>query len=351
LIEVSESIWRSAEKSYVRVLPESLQVRCRSCSLALQRVLCDFGMEESFAKSVRRLKEHYGFELSPSAVAKATLGHASEIAAEREENPHALPKEGVEQIIAEADGSFLRIVNFDESAKDGKAAESGKDAEYDARKHRQVDYREVRLCAATAQGSSEVYYAATFDEVDTVSDWWAQSAKAAGMGLKSKVHVVSDGAVWIRTQAENAFGEQTGVLLDFYHVCEYLSEASQSVDCLPKGWFETQKKRLLEGDLKGLFKELYSHLEPEAMSDAEAPVRRAYRYLQNRLDALDYKKALEQNLPIGSGLIESGHKHVLQARMKIPGAAWKMENAENMVRARAFRANNKWDQYWDKKAA
>ena len=60
------------------------------------------------------------------------------------------------------------------------------------------------------------------------------------MGLKSKVHVVSDGAVWIRTQAENAFGEQTRVLLDFYHACEYLSEASQSVDCLPKGWFETE---------------------------------------------------------------------------------------------------------------
>ena len=73
--------------------------------------------------------------------------------------------------------------------------------------------------------------------------------------------------------------------------------------------------------------------------------------MQNRVDALDYKQALEQNLPIGSGLIESAHKHVLQSRMKIPGAAWKLENAENMVRARAFRANHKWDQYWAKKAA
>ena len=192
MIEVSESIWRSAEKSYLRVLPESLQVRCRSCSLALQRVLCDFGMEESFAKSVQRLKEHYGFELSPSAVAKATLEHASEIAVERVENPHCLPQEGVGQIIAEADGSFLRIVNFDKVDEGDRSDEGGK---VDARKHRQVDYREVRLCAATAQGSDEVYYAATFDGVDTVSEWWAQSAKAVGMGLNTKVHVVSDGAV------------------------------------------------------------------------------------------------------------------------------------------------------------
>lgn len=299
-------------------------------------------MEDSFAKSVQRLEEHYGFELSPSAVTKATLEHASQMAGEIEENPHCLPKQGLEQIIAEADGSFLRIVSFDPG---------NEEAAGDTRKHRQVDYREVRLCVATAQGSDEVYYAATFDAVDTVSDWWAQSAKTAGMGLNTKVHVVSDGAIWIRTQAKNAFGEQSSVLLDFYHVCDYLSEVNQSVDCLPQGWFETQKRQLLEGDLEALFKELKAHLESDELSDADAPVRRAYRYLQNRMDALDYKQSLEQNLPIGSGLIESGHKHVLQARMKIPGAAWKIENAEHMVRARAFRANNKWDQYWDKKAA
>lgn len=311
-------------------------------------------MEESFAKSVRSLKEHYGFELSPSAVARSTLEHASKIAVESEKNPHCLPKEGVEQIIAEADGSFLRIVSFDKADtdhKDDKDKESVRDNKGDARKNRQVDYREVRLCAATARGSAEVYYSATFDEVDTLADWWAQSAKAAGMGLNTQVHIVSDGAVWIRTQAENAFGKQSSFLIDFYHVCDYLSEVSQSLDCLPEGWFQRQRKRLLEGDLESLFKELKPHLETEEISDAAAPVRRALRYLQNRSDALDYKQAVARNLPIGSGLIESAHKHVLQARMKIPGAAWKLENAENMVRARAFRANNKWDQYWDKKAA
>ena len=143
------------------------------------------------------------------------------------------------------------------------------------------------MCAATAHGSDKVNYAATFDAVDTVSDWWAQGAKAVGMGLNTKVHVVSDGAVWIRTQAENAFGEQAGVLIDFYHVCDYLSEVSQSLDCPPQGWFETQKKRLLEGDLGALFEELKAHLETEEISDAKGPVRRAFRYLQNRSPGFD----------------------------------------------------------------
>ena len=338
MIQVRESLWRSSKKSYLRVLPDALQVRSRTCSLRLQRVLCDFGMEDSFATSVHRLKEHYGFEISTSVLAKTTLKHASKMACECPQNPHCLPHQGKEQIIAQADGSFLRIVHFDESD------------DTDTRKQRRVDYREVRLCAATAVGSDQVCYAATFDEVDTVSSWWAQSAKTAGMGLNSKVHVVCDGATWIRTQAQNAFGGQATVLIDFYHVCDYLSQVHQSTEGLPKRWFKTQKKRLREGRIKALFKELNNYLEADCISEEDAPVRRALRYLQNRMDALDYKQALEENLPIGSGLIESGHKHVLQARMKLPGAAWKINNAEYMVRARTFRANNQWDQYWEKAA-
>ena len=170
------------------------------------------------------------------------------------------------------------------------------------------------------------------------------------MGLNSSVHVVCDGATWIRSQAGNAFGEQAAVLIDFYHVCDYLSQVNQSVEGLPKRWFETQKKRLREGRVSVLLKELKNYLEADKVADEDAPVRRAYRYLKNRLDVLNYKQALDDDLPIGSGLIESGHKHVLQARMKIPGAAWKIENAEHMVRARAFRANKQWNQYWDKAA-
>ncbi len=47
-------------------------------------------------------------------------------------------------------------------------------------------------------------------------------------------------------------------------------------------------------------------------------------------------------------MIESAHKHVIQARMKITGAAWKKENAESLIQARTLRANNQWDIYWKK---
>ena len=57
-------------------------------------------------------------------------------------------------------------------------------------------------------------------------------------------------------------------------------------------------------------------------------------------------RELEQGLPSGSGEVESGHRHVIQARLKRPGAWWKEENAEKMLALRVARANREWDSYW-----
>jgi hypothetical protein len=66
-----------------------------------------------------------------------------------------------------------------------------------------------------------------------------------------------------------------------------------------------------------------------------------------RRDQLDYHIALERELPIGSGLIESGHKHVLQARLKLPGCAWLKGTAANMAQLRVLRANQNWESIWN----
>ena len=86
--------------------------------------------------------------------------------------------------------------------------------------------------------------------------------------------------------------------------------------------------------------------EPAGVAEEHAPVRGAYRYLSNRAGQLDYAGALAADLPIGSGLIEAGHRHVLHARLKISGAWWKRENAEAMIQARVCRANGQWDASW-----
>jgi hypothetical protein len=92
---------------------------------------------------------------------------------------------------------------------------------------------------------------------------------------------------------------------------------------------------------------LEPHLEAESTPGEHAPVRNGHRYLNNRLDCLDYPRALELGLPIGSGRIESEHRHVLQARLKKAGPAWLPIHADQIAQLRVLRANHQWQSFWN----
>lgn len=335
LVEVEERVWRNARESYQRVFCGQIGVTPRGKSRALTRVLSDFGAEHAFAQAALRVKEHYGFELHASAVRAATL-ETAERAREKLETKYAqpyrvLPATGQKRIIAEVDGTMICTV------QPGRRK---------ARRPR--EWKEMRLVAAQVQGSCETVFGATFQPVDDVGARWAHCVRDAGWGLKSQIHVVADGAEWIRRQSEQVFGDQHRLLCDFYHVSEYLAEASKSVCPLQsERWRKTQQRRLKRGASSTVIAELAAHCEPPETPKEQAPVTNAHRYLHHRRDCLDYASALEHELPIGSGLIESGHRHVLQARLKKAGTSWLPQTAEAMAQLRVLRSNHLWQTLWN----
>ena len=332
---VEERIWRAPGHSYLRVFAAQAGVTPRGQSRRLQRALSDFGSEHSFRQSCQRLKEHYGFALGPSAVRGTTLRHAARATRQLErhyaENFRLLPGKGPAHIVAQTDGTMICTV----------AAGRPRNA----RRPRQ--WKEMRLSAARAQGREEARYAAGFTTVAQTGRRMAHCARDAGWALESRIHVVADGAEWIRLQCREVFGDQADVLVDFYHVSEYLAAAAPA--CHPKAertWLRTQQKRLKRGAAPQVLQAMRGHEEPEATPEDQAPVRAAIRYLTHRLDQLDYPAALAKELPIGSGLIESGHKHVLQARLKQAGSAWNPDNAHAIAQLRVLRSNSLWDAFW-----
>lgn len=165
------------------------------------------------------------------------------------------------------------------------------------------------------------------------------------------MHALGDGAPWITEQVDRVFGAQAQYLVDFYHLCDYLAAAAKR--CAPgqvQTWFERQKQQLKTGHVQHVLDSLQPHLEPEAVPNAEAPVRACHRYLTNRPEQLDYPAALEAGLPIGSGEVESAHRYVIQDRLKIAGAWWKEEQAQDMPALRVCRANQDWEAYWSQTA-
>ena len=303
------------------------RVKHRGYSLRLQRVLTDFGSEVSFGQAVGRVKEHYAIEVAEEAVRQHTLRHGKAIAT----LAAAQTAKPAQQLITQMDGSMIPVM------QPGSGA--------DARKGRSLFWREVRLCCARQHGQTTALYGASLGSTETASWLWRATAQSAGLGDQTQVHGVGDGAPWIVDKFQENFGEQGRYLLDFYHVSEYLAAAAQVIKPKnPKHWRQRQQSRLLENKVAGVLRALQPHREAETA--AEQPVNAAYQYLHKRRDCLDYAIARRAGLPIGSGEIESGHRHVIQQRLKLAGCWWKETHAQAMLNLRVARANNLWNSYW-----
>lgn len=310
----------------LRPFSRDTSVTSHSYSRHLQRVLADFGAEGSFARSVERIREHYGLTVPVSAVRQYTLLHGRHIPA------LPAPGQAARQIVTQMDGSLIPVMQPGQGA--------------DRRKAKQLCWREVKLCCARRAGSVQTTYGATLGSAETAAWLWRETAQASGWQPRSRVHGVGDGAPWIVDQFLEVFLGQGTYLLDFYHASQYLAAAAAKLarPGKEKPWLQRQQGRLLNNQADKILRSLAPHQETEG---AETPVKAAYRYLHERLDHLDYAGARARNLPIGSGEIESGHRHVVQQRLKLPGCWWKETNAAAMLNLRVARANNLWLNYWN----
>jgi len=322
----------------IRPFVNRAKIRHRGCSRPLQRVVTDFGADVAFAQVEDKLVEHYGILLAPSTIRRVTEAHAQAIFAATPVDWDWPDEDGSETVVVEMDGGMVPTVEADAAQKD-------------KRKGKKLLWKEAKLCLAHEAGSKTLSYGGTLqgDVVDAGKQLFG-CARAAGFGKGSRVHALGDGADWIALQVEERFGSQGSYLVDFYHVCDYLSAAAAAIYPtaeMGKAWLNQQKERLKFGNCAGVIESLRAHIEAEEVVDSEAAVRACHRYLSRRREQLDYPGALANNLPIGSGEIESAHRYIVQKRLKLPGSWWCAANAEHMLALRLNRANRQWDSYWN----
>jgi hypothetical protein len=298
----------------------------------------DFAADQPFAQARLKVKEHYGIEIGESTMQRITFGHAK-AAFEASQASRDFPQTAGrhKEIVAQTDGGMVPIVQPDPSQKD-------------KRKGKTLLWREAKISLAHPKGGKTPVYAGTIEGgVETAGRQLFECVVRAGFGANSHVHVVGDGAPWIVGQVEDQFGTQGSYLIDFYHVCEYLSAAAKAIAPnadAQEAWTEVQKDALKTGHLDQVLAALAGHIEAHEIGDDQAPVRLCHRYLSGRRDQLNYRDALANELPIGSGEIESAHRYIAQQRLKRPGAWWRVEHAEYMLALRINRRNGDWAAYW-----
>ena len=302
-------------------------------------MITDFGADVPFGQIPQKLLEHHGISVPVSSAQGITQIHAQAILESQCLETHLRTGASAANLITQMDGSMIPTVDT--------TPDEGAPEQVDRRTTRKVGWKEARLGFARSPEQTRPIFGSTLGSVDEAGAQLLHSAIRAGLSADTFVHGVGDGAPWIALQMEAHFGQPGRFLLDFYHLCDYLAQAS--LVCAPndpQAWMTQQKRRLKLNHFKALLKTLKPHQEPEFVPDKHAPVRAAYRYLYNRPDHLDYKGAIASDLPIGSGEIESAHRYIIQIRLKRSGSWWTVENAEAMLALRVLRANLDWDEYW-----
>ena len=312
-------------------------IKCRSRSVLLQKILVDFGSDESFAGAVEKVKEHYGVNVSSSTTRLDVEKHAQIIHDQINKKELSVkPKHEADVIIGQTDGSMVPMV----------MKKNENDNFSDQRKNKKHEWKEVRLALAKAKGSVDPIYAATTGSVNDAGEKLAEVVKCAGEADKTNIHCLGDGAFWIAEQVEKKFGSKATFTLDFFHASEYLAQAATC--CAPstnRQWMHEQQALLKDSKAQLVLKNIQDHTNHCSIKEC-CPALKCFNYLSKRINQLDYKRAIDANLPIGSGEIESAHRSIVQARLKIPGAWWTVNNAQNMLDLRTIRANGLWNKYW-----
>jgi hypothetical protein len=174
-----------------------------------------------------------------------------------------------------------------------------------------------------------------------------------GMVDASQIIFIGDGAPWIWNTIDEIINELNinpdlvTKVLDFYHAAEHLWEV---IDVLPN-LNEKQKQRLFKKfrtQLKnGKIDSLIETLGRKANRNKIA--YKKLNYFHGHEDKCRYDQFIENNIPIGSGAIESAVRRIVNLRLKGAGMFWLKHNAEAFLHLRCHLKSGRWNEFFLKR--
>jgi len=202
--------------------------------------------------------------------------------------------------------------------------------------------------------TGEVSYFSRLCDADTFGRLATVETHRRGTENAGTVCAIVDGAEW-----EQGFIDlhcpKAVRILDFGHAGEHVAEAGRVVygqDTEPlRAWLgqelHTLKheqpetvlddlRRLKDGPPDGQpVDEHGAHLIDEQLS-----------YLEKRREQVRYAQFIASDFPIGSGMVESGNKLVVEARLKGAGMHWAREKVNPMLALRNVACSDRWEEVW-----
>ena len=189
------------------------------------------------------------------------------------------------------------------------------------------------------------YFSRMTDAV-TFGDLAEVEMRRRGVSQAKAVCAVTDGADWIQGFIDLHRPDAVRIL-DFPHAAEHLSllvEALlQANVSLPANAFERCLHILKHRGPRLLLR--WCDRLPAPLTQQET-VEKHLQYFRKRVSLMQYPLYQRQGWPIGSGMVESANKVVVQARLKGAGMHWEPSHVNPMLALRTAVCSERWDEAW-----
>jgi hypothetical protein len=284
----------------------------------------------------------WGITVARGTIRQVTLRHGQlaeqlvDEAVEQLEREGSTPTAKPEQLVMSTDGAFVQTTKGE--WREVKTVTFGEfQSQWDPKS------RETVVKTDKLSYFSRVEPAESFSR-NALYEWQQRGGENA-----RQVVAVNDGARWIQSFIDYHCPQAVRVL-DFAHAQSYVAavgkavygEDTEAFRC----WFALASKQLGKNPpqrtIAGL-RLLQRQHDPEGQNQE---MEQAIHYLASRLDLIDYPHFRRQQIPIGSGIGESGNKVVMQRRMKQAGMRWAESSLNPMLALRNLLCNQRWHSGW-----
>lgn len=319
-------------------LDEELGLGARSLTPLQHEHLVHLASWMPFARAAQMLERLLGVQVSEATVRRLTQEAGAQAqAVQRAESQQAKeeeeePIEGCARQVISCDGAYVPLIH-------GQWAEV-----------RTVAIGEVKtLCTAEGKPNVQVDHLSYFSQMtdaSTFADLAEGEMRRRGVGRAKAVCAVTDGADWLQGFVDLHRPDALR-LLDFPHAAEHLSallEALQQAGGkVPVNALERGLHLLKHRGPRPLLR-LLDRL-PAAYAERDG-IREHLLYLRKREAMMHSPSYQRQGWPIGSGMVESANKVVVQARLKGAGMHWAPRHVNPMLALRNAVWNDRWQETW-----
>ena len=168
-----------------------------------------------------------------------------------------------------------------------------------------------------------------------------------GVRAAAAVAGVQDGAPWLQGFLDYQCSDAVRIL-DFPHALEHIAAAGRAV-WGPEGapvpaWVQRQAETL---KTRGPAEVLCELRRLQRAHPAAAPtIGEQVAYLATRVAQLDYPAFAAAGWPVGSGIVESANKLVVEARLKGAGMRWARKHVNPLLALRGGVCSDRWGEVW-----